>query len=145
MKHLALALIRGYQRFLSPLKGFSCAFRVYTEGCSCSAYGYRVIEKHGLRLGLRLLQRRLDRCAWHHREHHKAATRRQVLPGQAGHCDAGEVCACGLEALPSDTLPCACNTLAECGGRDGARREDRRRDGRSFRQAAARDRGHAGD
>jgi putative component of membrane protein insertase Oxa1/YidC/SpoIIIJ protein YidD len=40
----ALAAIRGYQRFLSPLKGFSCALRVFTGDESCSAYGDRVIE-----------------------------------------------------------------------------------------------------
>lgn len=53
-RFLALAAIRGYQRWLSPRKGFCCAFRAATGGDSCSRYGCRVIERFGLRCGLGL-------------------------------------------------------------------------------------------
>jgi putative component of membrane protein insertase Oxa1/YidC/SpoIIIJ protein YidD len=39
VKRLALAAIRGYQRWISPRKGFRCALRTATGGDSCSAYG----------------------------------------------------------------------------------------------------------
>jgi putative component of membrane protein insertase Oxa1/YidC/SpoIIIJ protein YidD len=63
----ALAAIRAYQRWLSPHKGFCCALRAATGGDSCSAYGYRVIERFGLRRGLGLLDRRLGLCSYVHR------------------------------------------------------------------------------
>ncbi|WP_071322566.1 membrane protein insertion efficiency factor YidD [Janthinobacterium sp. 1_2014MBL_MicDiv] len=89
-KHLALWAIRTYRRRLSPWKGFSCAYRVLTGRDSCSAYGYRVIARHGLRTGLPLLQRRLRACGERHRQHlalplpERRSARRQA---QAGYCD----------------------------------------------------------
>lgn len=59
---LALAAIRGYRRYLSPYKGFSCALAAGTGGASCSAYGYAVIARFGLERGLGLLDRRLALC-----------------------------------------------------------------------------------
>jgi putative component of membrane protein insertase Oxa1/YidC/SpoIIIJ protein YidD len=63
----ALRAIRAYQRHLSPRKGFCCALRASNGGRSCSAYGYRVIARCGLRKGWRLLRRRLDACGQQHR------------------------------------------------------------------------------
>ena len=63
MKKMALSAISAYQRHLSPLKGYSCAYRLHAGGASCSAYGRRVIERHGVALGLALLRRRLFACA----------------------------------------------------------------------------------
>lgn len=57
---------------------------------SCSAYGYKVIARHGLRRGLALLQRRLRACGERHRQHLapqppvRRSARRQA---QAGFCD----------------------------------------------------------
>jgi putative component of membrane protein insertase Oxa1/YidC/SpoIIIJ protein YidD len=93
MRALALAAIRGYQRFLSPLKGFSCAFRVATSAESCSAYGYRVIERFGLRRGLGLLDRRLALCGHVHRRAlatrgpARPRVRHPLLHRQRGDCD----------------------------------------------------------
>lgn len=54
---LALACIRGYQRWISPLLGPHCRFHP-----TCSAYTLESIQKHGLlRGGLRGLGRLL-RC-----------------------------------------------------------------------------------
>lgn len=95
MKKLALAAISFYQRYLSPRKGFVCAFRFHTGRDGCSAYGKRVIERHGLRVGLVLLGRRLDACKAVHRRHRPAPAR---LPAyrraQAGFCD------CDIPDLP---------------------------------------------
>jgi putative component of membrane protein insertase Oxa1/YidC/SpoIIIJ protein YidD len=55
-------LIAGYQRFLSPYKGFCCAYRVHTGRASCSSLGRRVIRTHGLFSGLVLLTQRFKRC-----------------------------------------------------------------------------------
>ena len=89
-QRLALWAIRAYQRYLSPRKGFSCAYRVLTGRDSCSGYGYRVIARHGLLPGLALLRRRLHACGAHHRAHlalHPPAMRTARHRAQAGHCD----------------------------------------------------------
>ncbi len=51
-KKLALVAIAGYQRYLSPLKGYACAHRVHGGGQSRSTYARRAIARHGVALGL---------------------------------------------------------------------------------------------
>ena len=57
MKHLALGLIRLYQKTLSPILPSGCRFYP-----SCSRYGYGAIEEHGLVKGGWLAIKRLARC-----------------------------------------------------------------------------------
>jgi hypothetical protein len=54
---LALVIVRGYQRFLSPFLGPSCRFHP-----TCSAYAVTAIERHGLARGGWLALRRIGRC-----------------------------------------------------------------------------------
>jgi hypothetical protein len=53
----ALALIGGYQRFVSPMLGKRCRFLP-----TCSAYMRGAIERHGLIRGGWLGTRRILRC-----------------------------------------------------------------------------------
>ncbi|MCY4077670.1 MAG: membrane protein insertion efficiency factor YidD [Acidobacteria bacterium] len=53
----ALALIRVYQLFFSPLFAGSCRFVP-----SCSAYAAEAVERHGAARGLWLAVRRIARC-----------------------------------------------------------------------------------
>ncbi|NUQ38004.1 MAG: membrane protein insertion efficiency factor YidD [Caldilineales bacterium] len=57
MKSLALALIRGYQRYLSPLLGSNCIYQP-----TCSHYMYEAIARHGLRRGAWMGLKRISRC-----------------------------------------------------------------------------------
>ena len=84
---LALAAIRGYQRLISPYKGFSCALRVATGGDSCSAYGYAVIARFGLLRGFGLLQRRFELCGHVHVRLRAVAPPHPRLKYQRGSCD----------------------------------------------------------
>ncbi|MCA1685895.1 MAG: membrane protein insertion efficiency factor YidD [Planctomycetia bacterium] len=59
---LAVAAITGYQRFLSPWKGYVCAHRVWQGGASCSELIKQVIASGGLIAGLRALRPRLLEC-----------------------------------------------------------------------------------
>ncbi|MGR4871188.1 membrane protein insertion efficiency factor YidD [Variovorax sp. LARHSF232] len=52
MKTFAIAAIDGYQRFISPYKGFGCAHRVRTGGASCSRFAKRAIASLGMIAGL---------------------------------------------------------------------------------------------
>jgi putative membrane protein insertion efficiency factor len=57
MKYLALALIRFYKKFISPVLPSACRFYP-----TCSQYSYQAIEKYGLIKGGWLSVKRLGRC-----------------------------------------------------------------------------------
>ena len=57
MKQVVLFLIRGYQRFISPLFPPSCRFTP-----SCSEYGHDAILKYGFFKGSWLAVKRVGRC-----------------------------------------------------------------------------------
>lgn len=110
LKSLALRSIRLYQKYLSPIKGFSCAYRVHTGCASCSAFGYHAIQKHGLFKGLYLLRKRFDKCAFVHATHkvaELARPTRAALPAryraQAGFADCG---GCDIPAVDCPSVDC---------------------------------------
>ncbi len=86
MKILALAAIVFYRRFLSPWKGFFCAYRVHTGHACCSALGFRAVRRYGVRHGLDVLRGRFERCGDAHRKYRVANRFRE-----AGHCDIPDV------------------------------------------------------
>ena len=57
MRWLLLALIRFYQRFISPLTPPSCIYEP-----TCSNYAVQAINKHGAAKGTWLAVRRILRC-----------------------------------------------------------------------------------
>jgi len=60
-RSVALAGLRGYKRFVSPLLPPACRFSP-----TCSEYAAEAIEKHGILRGGTLAVRRLVRCGpWH--------------------------------------------------------------------------------
>ena len=59
---LTLLLISGYQQFVSPHKGWHCAYAALHGDASCSAYGKEAIARRGVIVGTRLLWERFDQC-----------------------------------------------------------------------------------
>ena len=60
-RSVALAALRGYKRFVSPVLPPACRFVP-----TCSEYAAEAIEKHGILRGGTLAVRRLVRCGpWH--------------------------------------------------------------------------------
>jgi putative membrane protein insertion efficiency factor len=57
MKHAAMALIRFYKRYISPLFPPSCRFTP-----TCSTYTYHAIERFGFIKGSWLGAKRIARC-----------------------------------------------------------------------------------
>jgi len=57
------ALITGYQRYLSPYKGFRCAHRVLHGGLSCSAFAKQVLLRRGVVEAFLRMRRRFVACA----------------------------------------------------------------------------------
>jgi len=58
-----VSAIGVYQRYVSPHKGYCCAYRAHTGRSSCSEFGRRVIGKMGIAAGIRLLFDRFAACA----------------------------------------------------------------------------------
>jgi len=97
MRAFVLAAISAYQRYLSPRKGFCCAYRAHTGRKSCSTLGFRAVRRYGVVLGLTVLRRRLYLCGVAHRRY--AVPCRRPLRSQRGDCDVG----CDL---PVDAISC---------------------------------------
>lgn len=57
MKRVFLAMIRFYQRFISPIKPPTCRFYP-----SCSSYTFQAIEKYGAIKGVWLGLKRILKC-----------------------------------------------------------------------------------
>lgn len=88
MRQLVLYMIDGYQRFVSPHKGFACAYRVHCSGQSCSSLGFRAVRRFGVRRGLAILHRRTYKCGVALRRFGPVETRRPTVY-QRGDCDLG--------------------------------------------------------
>jgi len=87
LRTLALAAITGYKRYLSPHKGFSCAYRNRTGCASCSTLGFRAIRRYGTAGGIRVLRKRLYKCGVTHRRFAERPLR--PFRKQRGECDPG--------------------------------------------------------
>lgn len=59
---IAAALITGYQRWISPHKGFACAHRVLHRGASCSQYAKQMVMQHGLIAAIPHVRSRFQDC-----------------------------------------------------------------------------------
>ncbi len=117
---LLLGAIRFYKRFVSPRKGYGCAYRVHTGCASCSTLGYRAVARYGVFRGLGVLGLRLDQCRLKHERH--GARRSVARRAQAGFVDCDVPCdgSC-VDASSCDALSCeslGCDALA-CGPCDG--------------------------
>ena len=62
LDRLALVAIGGYQRHLSPRKGYACAWRIAHGGSGCSGFAKQAIRDHGLFAALPIIRRRLSAC-----------------------------------------------------------------------------------
>jgi putative component of membrane protein insertase Oxa1/YidC/SpoIIIJ protein YidD len=117
LRYLALVAIVGYQRFISPYKGFCCAYRFHTGARSCSTLGYRAIRAHGVVRGLAILRQRLERCSITHASH---AARASGAAQQRGVCDVVACVPLDLGALDCGAAACdvaACApTPCDCWG-----------------------------
>jgi putative component of membrane protein insertase Oxa1/YidC/SpoIIIJ protein YidD len=61
-RQVSVAAIAGYQKHISPHKGFSCAHRVLYGGESCSQYIKRIIATKGLKAAFVMSRDRFQAC-----------------------------------------------------------------------------------
>ncbi|HEY9811034.1 MAG TPA: membrane protein insertion efficiency factor YidD [Halomicronema sp.] len=62
VSQVAISAISGYQKYISPRKGFSCAHRVLYGGDSCSQHVKNLITEHGLIAAVPLTRQRFKNC-----------------------------------------------------------------------------------
>lgn len=115
MKAAALLATTVYQQYVSPIKGFSCVYRVHTGCRSCSALGYRAIRRYGVWAGLGVLRGRLERCGIAYRRYSQI---RATLPGrrQRGFCDFP--CDLPIDSCDVDMCSGAGDLFSNCGSCD---------------------------
>ncbi|MCT7965237.1 membrane protein insertion efficiency factor YidD [Laspinema sp. D1] len=123
LRLIAIASISGYQKHLSPHKGFSCAHRILYGGDSCSQYIKTAIAQRGLSEAIALSQHRFAACKEAHhilRSQVCATTQPQKKPKRSSP-NRVQDCACteltpgvGCDAC-TDSLECL-NLLDCCGG-----------------------------
>lgn len=120
---VALGSIRFYQRFVSPHKGFSCAYSVHTGRCGCSELGYRAIRRFGLAKGWQVLRERMAMCGFAYRSH--APVRPRPPARERGDCDCD--LPCDLDVTPVRGKLDACDVLSCCdvGSCDWPSRKDK--------------------
>ena len=126
MKTLALYAIRIYQRFLSPYKGFRCAYAAVSGRASCSALGYRAIRRFGLWRGLGVLDERLLKCGVAHRRHRPLGRAR--THGPLAHQAGSVSCDLPCDACSWGDLGDACDACDVCDCASDWWRRKRRRD-----------------
>ena len=136
MRLLALGAIRLYQRYVSPRKGFSCAYRVHAGKASCSALGYRAVGRHGVFTGLGLIRERTRRCGELHREF--AAKGLGGLRAQRGFCDGCDIPTCDLPSCDGFSDACSRGDACDCGGCDRWRKDKPKRNEEPFRNGPVR-------
>jgi len=100
-------MIGFYQRWLSPLKGFSCAYRRKRGAHSCSEFGRRVVTRFGVLKFIPLMRQRFARCAAAAR----ALTERRKSKREAAAATTTNHSSCDIG--PGDCLTGA--DAAECG------------------------------
>ncbi|MCZ2202268.1 MAG: membrane protein insertion efficiency factor YidD [Cylindrospermopsis raciborskii PAMP2012] len=63
IRFIFVSLINGYQKYLSPYKGYSCAHRILHQGESCSQYVKRSLLQQDLQTAIKLSQQRFVDCS----------------------------------------------------------------------------------
>ena len=131
----AIGLINGYQRHISPRKGFSCAYRIrHNDTVGCSGFAKNAIRAHGVWHAFPLIKDRFAACkdaafalsqAQSNTNEPDALRKRRNrwrLDCAEGCCMASETCRAGPSKKPGagncdatpdcapDCAPCSCGS-----------------------------------
>lgn len=119
-RSFATAIV-GYQRYISPYKGFCCAYRVKHGGVSCSEYVKQTLLRHGTWQAIPAIKRRFAECKAaattlsadnkvQRRRHNKELneSRRREKKGSFDFCD----CFSAVDLIPSH----GCSAAEVAGG-----------------------------
>ncbi|MEL6585666.1 MAG: membrane protein insertion efficiency factor YidD [Pseudomonadota bacterium] len=109
LSRIALGGICAYQRYLSPRKGFRCAYSVAHGGTGCSGYAKFAIRDHGFWCALPLIRQRFRACQAAYvalRRSEEEDRERRAQRRKDGLCDTACCGAEGCAYLPSAASAC---------------------------------------
>ncbi len=119
----AIASISGYQKYLSPYKGFACAHRVFYGGESCSQYVKRMLGEVGFSEAVKASHQRFADCREANQilkasqNANKNKNKRRQADNKNFSCnDAYDLAECGCDGL--DCLSNSNCDLGDCGNSD---------------------------
>lgn len=113
---LAVA-ISGYQRYISPYKGFCCAHKALHGGPSCSDYVKQTVLTHGLWRGMPAIRQRFSDCkaasvrmSSHEQDQRRDRNRQRDRESVLQNCDCCDV----IDLIPSDGCGAASGGADAC-------------------------------
>ena len=106
MTHPAIFLIHCYQRFISPHKGYRCAYASVYGGVSCSHAVKSIIAEEGLWDGRQRIRERFADCRAAS-DYSRQRRKRDNCVDYGGDCGTEAVCELGSNAcdIPSCASP----------------------------------------
>lgn len=112
MRRLLILFITYYQRYLSPYKGFRCAYAVRYGGASCSSKVKEIIVANQISQGICLIRQQFRGCKqafeWL-QEHSKA---RDNLWDQGNDQNTSTYACCANLTADVIPLPCDCGACS---------------------------------
>jgi putative component of membrane protein insertase Oxa1/YidC/SpoIIIJ protein YidD len=113
LSRAALLAIDGYQRHLSPRKGYGCAYRIAHGGTGCSGFAKGAIAELGFGRALPLIRARFLACRDAAKELHDAKVKQKKdrWYDKADCCSGCDIPRCGkADATPDcDCAPDCCS------------------------------------
>lgn len=126
MRHIVIASIHLYRRYISPYKGFCCAYRMHTGRASCSELGLRTVQRYGAFVGVAVLRRRLYLCGVAHRR--CTPPNRRPHRSQRGDCDLPCEAGCDIASCKPGASIGNLFNCCDCASCDWPDRKKRNRD-----------------
>lgn len=107
----ASAAIGIYQRYISPHKGFCCAYRVHTGKRSCSAYAQGIVERVGALALFTAMPRQFARCKEAYMALSEAKNRKRLFKNKENESSSwGDCDVIDCTDIPCDwDFPCDCS------------------------------------
>jgi putative component of membrane protein insertase Oxa1/YidC/SpoIIIJ protein YidD len=120
MRHVFIFLITLYQKYLSPHKGFNCAYACYHNSHSCSGAVKKIIAEYGLITGWPLIGKQFQDCRLAYEalqqdddNSNRRNNRRRNRPNRRNNCSSAkkkcDVVDCipdSIPDIPCDVIPC---------------------------------------
>ncbi|WP_084722232.1 membrane protein insertion efficiency factor YidD [Photobacterium aquae] len=118
MRRAVVVLIRFYQRYISPYKGYRCAHAYYRQGDSCSEAIRKLVIEHGVVKSLPLARKRFQDCrtvylieSQNDRKEKRKRRWRNCLETCDCYCQPDVIDCIPTNYCDSPTIPCDCSLL----------------------------------
>ncbi|WP_051841957.1 membrane protein insertion efficiency factor YidD [Vibrio nigripulchritudo] len=108
MKYMAILLIKFYQRFISPYKGFRCAHACLHQGDSCSEAVKKIIQEHGVFSSRTRISQRFSACRVANDTLKRERKKKKDKKENDQFCDNTSCCVDAL-SLKKDCSDCSCD------------------------------------